>query len=134
MEANVNKTPIFATVFFTVIVLFVGFIMNIMMIPSGAELTDDIFWLYSVPTLFIMSGSIIFAVFGEKNKLAEMCGVGAIMLSFIMMVCGSSYAIIIFAGGTIGWLMVFFRFNPICQKQLQKWFRGIISEETPEKA
>ena len=120
--------------FFAAIILLVGFMLNVMIIPSGIEMSDDIFWLFSIPTLLIMSGVVIFTVFGEENKLAEMCGVGAIMLSFIMMVCGSSYAIIIFAGGTMAWLMVFFKYNPLCQKQMQKWLRGIISEETPEKA
>jgi uncharacterized membrane protein len=134
MEANVKKVPVFSTMFFAAIILLVGFMLNVMIIPSGIEMSDDIFWLCSIPTLLIMSGVVIFTVFGEKNKLAEMCGAGSILISFIMMILGSSYAVIIFAGGTMAWLMVFFKYNPLCQKQMQKWLKGIIAEEKIEKA
>ena len=128
MEANV-KTPVFATMFFAVAILLVGFMINVMMIPSDAELTDDVFWLYSVPTLVIMCGVVIDAVY--ESERARKCGVVALLLSLIMMILGSSCIVFVVAGLTIIWARIFFRSNPICHKQMKKWIKEFISEEKP---
>ena len=133
MEAK-TKTPVLSTMCFTAIILLVGFVINIMIIPSSMEISDDTFWICSIPTLLIMLGVVISTVFGDNNKLAEFCGAGSLFISFIMMILGGSYVAIIFTGGAIGWLLVFFKYNPLCQKQLQNWLRGIIAEEKPENA
>ena len=90
MEANVKKVPVFATLFFGLIIFMVGFMINVMIIPSSMEITDDTFWICSIPSILIMSGIVIYSVFSENNKLAEFCGAGSLFISFIMMILGGS--------------------------------------------